>query len=465
MCVYDAGSNKYYVAAYSNGLSIVESPSVYTNLSPNGPALNDPFTMKFVGEKLYVSTSGTWVSGIGKEDIPGAVMIYDGFSWINITDAQIPPLHGSFISVLDFAVDPDDPSHFFVGTWHKALYEFRNNTFYERYNSNNSAIQSPFGLDMYQIVDGLVFDKNKNLWMTQSVASDAIKVLKSDGTWKSFYFSAFTSKNTIQKMMIDKNGFKWINVPRSGPGVFVFDDNGTIDDISDDRSKFISTFYDQDERSFTSSSFRCIVEDNSIPKKLWIGTANGPIIVTNSENIFNTVNVRCARIKIPRNDGTNLADYLLENEAINAIAVDGANRKWLATKTSGVFLVSENGTETIHHFTTANSPILSDNVLAVAINSNTGEVFFGTDQGIISYAGDATSGGNVFANAYAYPNPVRENFEGVISIVGLIANSNVKITDVAGNLIYEATSNGGMLTWDGKPKHSCKNSHREQKIK
>ena len=181
---------------------------------------------------------------------------------------------------------------------------------------------------------------------------------------------------------------------------------------------------------------------------IWIGTLSGLILAKNPETIFNQ-NYNFEQIKIPRNDGTDEADYLLDNESINDIEVDGINRKWIATASSGVFLVSADGTETIEHFTTENSPLPSNTVLSIAINQKSGEVFFGTDNSIISYQSDTAEGAESFSDIRAYPNPVREDFTGLITIAGLVENTTVKITDMAGNVVYATTSKGSLATWDG----------------
>ena len=160
-------------------------------------------------------------------------------------------------------------------------------------------------------------------------------------------------------------------------------------------------------------------------------------------------NFKVYRIKIPRNDGTGLADYLLGTEEIKAIAIDGANRKWIGTASSGIYLVSEDGLETIHHFTSENSPLLSNAIQSIAIHDETGEVFIGTGSGLISYQSDAIEGGKVFKDIRAYPNPVRPEYNGLITITGLVTDTQVRITDINGNLIYETQSNGGIATWDG----------------
>ena len=443
---YD-GSKNFYIAASHEGLVRLNHTTAQADaFKPNGPALNDPFTMKFTQDRLYVSTSGTWVSGNGNSFIPASVSIYNGRFWLS---ANADGVDMPFMSLIDIEVNPADNERFCVSSFIGGLFEFKKDEFYHRYGAHNSPIQSHTGvIGDFESVAGLAYDREGNLWVAQSYVSDVLKVLKKDGTWKSFSISEM-ARREVFRLVIDNNNFKWINIPRSGPGIFVFDDNGTIDNIVDDRSQFFNSFPDQDGGRFTSTAYRCMVLDKEDPQKMWIGTANGPIIIPDTRKAFSS-DFSITRIKISRNDGTGLADYLLENERVNAIAVDGGNRKWLGTSSSGALLVSADGTETIYHFTTENSPLLSDNILSIAIDPESGEVFFGTDQGIISFMGDATEGNTKFKNVRAYPNPVRESYEGIISIVGLVDRTNVKITDTVGNLVYETTSNGGMATWDGK---------------
>jgi hypothetical protein len=217
----------------------------------------------------------------------------------------------------------------------------------------------------------------------------------------------------------------------------------------------MSSFIDSDKpgSDFSPKSFYCIKQDKN--GVIWVGTDQGPLLFNGLSKAFDA-NYTCSRVKIPRNDGTTLADYLLGNETITSIAIDGANRKWMGTKSSGVYLVSENGLQTIQHFTTTNSPLLSNEIMSLAINPISGEVFIGTDYGLISYQGDAAEGATTFGDVHAYPNPVRENFNGVITITGLIDNSHVKITDITGNLVYETVSNGSLATWDAKDAHGRK---------
>ncbi|MCD6354718.1 MAG: T9SS type A sorting domain-containing protein, partial [Prolixibacteraceae bacterium] len=132
------------------------------------------------------------------------------------------------------------------------------------------------------------------------------------------------------------------------------------------------------------------------------------------------------------------------------IAVDGANRKWIGTKNSGIYLISETGEAEILHFTHENSPLLSNNITSISLNSESGEVFIGTEEGLISYMGDAIGGKDEYSNVYVYPNPVRETYDGPVTVTGLIKNTNVKIIDISGNLVFETTSLGGQAIWDGR---------------
>jgi hypothetical protein len=180
-----------------------------------------------------------------------------------------------------------------------------------------------------------------------------------------------------------------------------------------------------------------------------VGTDHGPVVYSNPKDVFNGETAG-TQVLIPRNDGTTNADPLLGTETINCIAVDGANRKWFGTAKGGAFLFSPDGLREIYHFNTDNSPIFSNNILCIGIDEHTGEVFFGTDRGIISYRANATKPNDNFTNVYVFPNPVREDYHGDIVITGLIENTHVKITDISGNLVYQTKSIGGQAVWDGK---------------
>lgn len=455
MINYDTSSKDYwYVKGDATGVTQADNSGQTLNTyKPSGPYDNTAWDMTFAGNKLFVVPGGAWASQYFH---PASVMMYENSDWSYIAGTAIAPQTTiTSLPIYDFvsvAADPSDNTHFYVVSYGMGLYEFRNNQFYKWYNSQNSAIESIFpgqSIEMYyQRLDGLAIDKLGNVWFTNGQVSNGIKYLTTSGTIVPYAFGLLSNKTNIHCLQIDHSNVnrKWGTVARYTPGVFVFDDNGTLDNAADDKQAFFTSFTDQDGNTFTSDTYKCLVQDNN--NKIWVGTSSGPIVISNPDNVFNS-GFTITRIKIPRNDGTDLADYLLGTEQITAMVVDGANRKWIGTATSGLYLVSDDGLQTISHFTAANSPLLSDNILSLALNGNTGELFIGTDLGLISYQTDATTGSNSFTNMYAYPNPVRESYAGLITITGLLTGSIVKITDVAGNLIYETTSNGGLATWNG----------------
>ena len=238
---------------------------------------------------------------------------------------------------------------------------------------------------------------------------------------------------------------KWIICPR-GNGLFAFDVNRTIDDISDDRYEKFSVL--ESSGKIISDDVYSMAEDRA--GNIWIGTDKGVVVYYSPSRVFDDNLFYGQQIIVPRNDGTGLADILLGTEKVTAIAVDGANRKWLGTQKSGVFLVSEDGLEEIHHFTDENSPLLSNTITDIDINGENGIVYIGTSAGLISFKGKAIEGRENYSGIYVYPNPVRHDFEGEIVITGLVGNVNVKITDIAGNIVFETTALGGQAIWDGR---------------
>ena len=182
---------------------------------------------------------------------------------------------------------------------------------------------------------------------------------------------------------------------------------------------------------------------------IWVATTKGPFYIKKEE--IGQTTVTFYQEKVPRNDGTDLADYLLTGIPISSIDIDGAGRKWLSTIGTGTFLVSEDNMNQLQHFTTDNSKLLSDNINYLSINQQTGEVFFLTDKGLCSYISDATQPSTEMTkdNVWAYPNPVKPDYTGLITIVGLTLNADVKILAPNGALVAEGRSTGGTFTWNG----------------
>ena len=453
---YDLENNTYWFAANSLGVASYRVGTTPKYFKPVGPALNSPWDLKFAGEKLFV-TAGRPSTG---EFMDGILMIYEGGTWTNISgqSAIRPITQLDAMNFMNVAVDPLDDKHFFVTSFGTGLFEFRNNIFSKLHNHTNSTLQThrlaPNNPFYYTWLDGIIYDQDANLLVFNCAADAKIKILTKEAKWTEIKTLEIPD-DMFGKILINKQNqnHKWITTFSKGQ-ITVIDDKGTLTD-SDDYKKVFTSFADPDNvgSNLIHTKEYCIAQDKN--GVVWLGTEQGPLLFNNPSRAFDN-DFSCSRVKIPRNDGTNLADYLLVTEKIKSIAIDGANRKWLGTEASGVYLMSENGQETIKHFTTSNSPLLSNDILSIAINPISGEVFFGTGQGILSYQGDASDAGDLFGDVHAYPNPVRENYVGVITITGLVENTQVKITDLNGNLICQTVSNGSIATWDGKDVHGRK---------
>jgi len=454
---YDLKNNSYWFAANSQGVASYRAGGTAKYYKPAGPALNSPYNMTFAGEKLFV-TAGRPNTG---EFMEGVAMIYEDGKWSNIYgQADIKKItQTDVLNFMNVAVDPTDITHFFISSFGTGLYEFKNNAFFKLHNHTNSTLQAhrlvPDNPWRYMWLDGVVFDQLGNLYVYNCAVDAKIKILPKNGDWTEIRVPELPDE-MFGKILINKlnPNQKWVTTHTSGH-IYVFDDKGTITDKTDDAFSPLTSFPDLDNvgSNFNLSKEYCIAQDKN--GVIWVGTDQGPYLFNNPSKAFDP-DFTCSRVKIARNNGTNLADYLLVTEKIKSIAIDGANRKWLGTETSGVYLMSENGQETINHFSVSNSPLLSNDILSIAINPVSGEVFFGTGQGIVSYQSDASDAGDSFGDVHAYPNPVRENYVGVITITGLVENTQVKITDLNGNLICQTVSNGSIAIWDGKDVHGRK---------
>lgn len=416
---------------------------------PDGPINNIAYRMRTFGDRLYVVPGGRWAT---QNKTPGEIMFYENGTWVNISNDVINQACGFKVyDLMNVAQDPNDKDHYFVTSYGAGLLEMQSDEVVNLYTPDNSTLISavPKYPKEYTRTDGAMYDEQGNLWILNAVGTKSINIFTPDKQW--FSFGLASQSDTIPlytpgEIMVDRRNtqWKWIPQCRYNTGLLLLQDNGTPTNDKDDQVFYRNEWFDQNGKPVIPEFIYSMAQDND--NTIWVGTNAGLFLIPATID-FTTSN-RCERVIIGRNDGTKLGDYLLDNEQINHIVVDGANRKWIATATSGVFLLSPNGEETIEHFTTENSPLSSNNVLSIAILESTGEVFFGTSQGLVSYMSDAIEPAKNFSDIYAYPNPVHPNYHGVVTIRGLMANTEVRIVDASGNLVTTIQGNGGEAVWD-----------------
>lgn len=397
----------------------------------DGPFSKNVWDMQIVNGDIWVATGGVNINW-------GNVYIADkmyyrrngDWKWYNIPDM------GYYLNHTDIhtlAVDPGNAGHVYAGAWGTGLYEGQNygqNSFQYLYPEVDSAASIP---QLNYKVGGMAFDEDMNLWFSNSNTDQQLKVKRSNGTWGSISLTQTSSSNTVGKVAVDQRGQVWVAV--HGKGIVVYD-------IETGQQRLLSSTYNNgDLPQLTVRALECDLDG-----QMWVGTHDG-IRVFSPSQVFGSVNINGQKIVIKDENGIN--ELLLKETIINDIETDGANRKWIATMGTGVRLVSSDGREIIHSFTAENSPLLSNNVNCVAIDDQSGEVCFGTDKGIVCFRSDATAASDNFGNVYAYPNPVKPEYNGPIAITGMANNSDVKITDIAGNLVFETTSEGGQAIWNG----------------
>lgn len=466
-CVIPDGQT--YWLGTANGVLHIAADHSVQQYEPDGPSSNMPYAMTTYGNRLWAVPGGRWAASFLRE---GQIMYYNGSQWDNLTYKKICDRMGSVLSLYDIghvAVDPADPDHFYASTFGTGLLEFRPDGTAKRFNHGNSPLVSLLNNNLryrYCRVDAIAFDAERNLWLTNTgdIATN-IHIIDPQGGWHSFNLFNGGQRivlNTVSKILVDSRNqdYKWIASARDAASLILLNDNGTPYSSYDDRVISRQTFIDQDKKSITLDRLNTIAQDHN--GDLWLGTGEGILVIDAATNMFQSN--ACRRMKISRHDGTNLADYLLGTEQINAIVFAGGNRIWIGTDASGVYLVHMVTKEGIYepeilaHFTSANSPMPSDCVLSIALNEENGEVYIGTAKGLVSYRGDATLPSEDFKEAYIYPNPVRPNYEGTITVNGLMDNTTVYIADAAGNVVCRTHSNGGTAVWDGKTQ-SGKKAH------
>ena len=425
--------------------------STVTALKPIGPDYNHFYEAKFVNERLY-TTGGFFISGMPDPHYPGIIQVFDGNDWTTYEENISEKTGYQYIDINCLDVMPDNPQYVIAGG-RTGIYEFNNGSLVRYHNQDNSPLKGAIdrgkvlGND-YVLISAMKFDNNNHLWVLNN-QTEGVTLLEFDPTtnkWTDHHNKALVNDNGIGKhafrsMIIDSRGLLWfVNDNWVEPAVFCCD-------MENDIVLKYDNIVNQDGTRYNVNWITSVCEDRE--GNIWVGTDMGPFMIQKNE--IGESSVTFYQVKVPRNDGTDYADYLLNGVSISTIAIDGGNRKWFGSDNAGAFLISADNMQQLQNFTSSNSKLISNNVANITINPSSGEVFFLSDKGLCSYLSDATEPVEQMNDdqVYAYPNPVTPDYSGLITITGLSYDADVKITSSNGALIAEGRSNGGMFTWDG----------------
>ena len=428
-----------YLGTAENGVvtTTISNPSVFELMNPAGPLRNNIFAIKATTNNLW-AVYGDYDVFYNPEPLDYyGISKYTNAGWQNTAYNQLRQAVGQEVaSLVSVTVNPKNEGEVYLSSFHSGLLKVKNDVPTLLYNQTNSGLESFLGGNTIRI-NGTAFDRSGNLWVTNSIIKNGLKVLRTNGQWQSYnlenYFQV-TGKFNLGRLTIDKNGTKWM-VTRDD-GIIAFNENGNI---------FKKIKMGSEEGNLPINDARVTAVDNN--NQLWIGTRKGLRVLSSVDRFLSTGQMTTKAIIILEND---LAQELLYEQFITDIVVDGANNKWIGTADSGVFMLSPDGQQTLYHFTTSNSPLPSNTINDIDINGTTGEIFMATDKGMLSFKGTATDASENLSNVVVYPNPVRPGFEGTVKVSGLLDKCNVKITDIEGNIVHEAIAEGGTIEWDTK---------------
>lgn len=411
---------------------------------PEGPASNHFYRLYMHGGKLY-SVAGFWAQE-NNAGFPGEVHVWNGQNWSEFEQPTSQMIGHDYIDLLCMDFDPKKEGHVMVGA-KGGVYEFQDGKFIKHYGRQNSVLESGVNSDNYTIVSTLKYTDNGDLWVLNSMVDNPIwKIEHGSGNWVNYPHPEMSTpaKYNLVSLLQSRNNK---NIMWFANNYYMENRLYAYDFVNDKLVGHGPNFTNEDGTVITPVMVYALAED--LDGNVWIASSNGPFYISSADAIAG--NDAFIQHKVPRNDGTNLADYLLSDVKTRCIAVDGANRKWMGTE-NGVFLISSDCNTLLQHFTTENSPLPSNTVYDICVDDNSNMVYFATERGLCSYASDATEPSEEMTkdNVYAYPNPVTPEYTGKITIVGLSFNADVKIVTSNGALVNQGRSTGGSYQWDGR---------------
>lgn len=424
--VFDKSKNCYWLGTKVSSLNKYHcSDGTNEVISVNGPYSNLMFEIKADDKDVWIASGGytsTWANTWNHEGI----FHYNNDRWTFVNDWK-DEIFKDYFDISCIAIAPGDSKKIYAGSYAAGVLFIDNEKVIANYNENNSSLGKRLGTK-YVCVTGMDFDSKGTLWIANSGADKLVSSMTSNGIWEAHNIG--NGGGDISHLMVDGNDNVWVLHRDGHASVY----NGST-------TKSVSN---NNGHGGLPGSINCFTTDRN--GTVWIGTNDGVGLFYNSQKIFDNSSYDCSKILVPRNDGTGQADYLLSGQSVYCIASDGSNKMWFGTS-NGVFQTSNDGLTEYHHFTTENSPLLSNTVKFIAIDGE-GNVYFVTDKGLISYRGKATTGGTTNKDVIAYPNPVRPEYSGVVGIKGLVTDALVKITTSSGAFVTHLKAEGGQAIWD-----------------
>jgi len=429
---------KVWIADNETGMWSIGSDLIGYNYTFNGPVSNVTAAIDVVGKQVWAVPGGR-DGAFGNLYLEAQCYTLADGTWNSYTSANTPEFENTR-DILCVAANPQNNNHAFMGSWGNGVFEFDKGVLKEKYTPQNSSLQYASGYGVgYLRIGGLAFDQDNNLWVTNALAPNILSRRKPSGEWKSFNLGSKGTAIDVGGIVIDKENQKWLQL--RDYALFVFNDNNTPDNTTDDKN-YKLTSSDGLQNVEAALILSMAVDRDG---QLWLGTDQGVARIYSPGNVFTGGDYNAQRIQV---EEEGYLHPLLETEAVTAIAVNGNNEKWLGTEKSGVFLMSADGATQLLHFTEADSPLLSNSVSSIKTASN-GEVYFATALGIVSYKDYKVESVATLDSLFIYPNPVRPEYLGPVYISNLVEESNVKITDVTGALVWETQAQGGQVIWNG----------------
>jgi ligand-binding sensor domain-containing protein len=406
--------------------------------TPNAPSSNSSYQLFAGNLGLWMVYGAIYETGVNTYT-KAEIALYKEGTWYNYNYNNFSVFANSR-DLLSIEESPINNNKVMCTSGSNGVFEmdftdFKHPTIVHHNDTSGSTLLPQYG-HRTQVVDGH-FDSYGNYYVTNPITTSPFQVYKNNSEWVDLEIG--NSSTNYGKFIIANDGAKWV-ISKQGHGLYIYKEDETDDDFAE--AFDVTNEYGE----ILNNNIYAITEDKD--NQIWLGTLNGIVVYYNPEKVYDKVYTEFygSKVKI---DINGKIEYLMEGKKVNTIAVDGANRKWIGTDQSGVFLVSPDGTEQILTFNKDNSPLPSDKINSIAIDKTTGEVFIATGNGLMSYRGDATEGSEFFQDVYTFPNPVKPDYNGPITITGLMNNTTVKITDISGNLVTELKSNGGQAIWDG----------------